>query len=118
MSYQITGTLITRSETRQATDTFKVRDFGIKVVEDSKYENFASFQLTQERCSLVDDLKKGEEITVHFDLRGRLKDGKIYTNLNAWKIERAGQPAANAAPSFPKAPPAPATAPANDDLPF
>lgn len=87
MSYEATGTLITRSETETKGESFRVRTFGIKLNDGGQYENFASFQLTQDRCALIDNLQKGDEIKVHFDLRGRQWQNKIFTNLNAWRVE-------------------------------
>jgi hypothetical protein len=118
MSYEITGTLLTRSETETKGESFKVRTFGIKVSDGGQYENFASFQLTQDRCAIIDGLKKGDEIKVHFDLRGRQWQEKIFTNLNAWRVEKVST-AEVAEPK--KATAAAAAEPkpeASDDLPF
>ncbi len=118
MSYEITGTLLTRSETETKGESFKVRTFGIKVSDGGQYENFASFQLTQDSCSIIDGLKKGDEIKVHFDLRGRQWQEKIFTNLNAWRVEKVST-AEVAEPK--KATAAAAVEPkpeSTDDLPF
>jgi hypothetical protein len=52
------------------------------------------FQLTQDRCSLIDAYNTGQDIRLWFNLRGRKweKDGNVnyFTNLEAWKIESAG----------------------------
>ncbi len=74
------------------------------------------------------NIQAGEELIVSFDIDSREYQGRWFTNINAWKVERpmATQPqAAPAAESF--VPPTPVTAPsmpdfgpANpiDDLPF
>jgi single-strand DNA-binding protein len=116
MSYEITGTLITRSETETKGESFRVRTFGIKVSDGGQYENFASFQLTQDRCAVIDDFQKGDEIKVHFDVRGRQWQEKIFTNLNAWRVEKL-----DAAPAAAPVAAAPAADPAPEDvvdLPF
>ncbi|MDR1259481.1 MAG: DUF3127 domain-containing protein [Tannerellaceae bacterium] len=70
-------------------------------------------------------IQMGEELTVHFDIDSREYQGRWFTNINAWKVERtAGNAYANqentaqgraasasAAPDFP--PPD-----EKDDLPF
>lgn len=120
MSYEITGTLITRSETETKGESFRVRTFGIKVQDTSQYENFASFQLTQDRCSLIDNLNKGDEVKVYFDVRGRQWQDKIFTNLNAWRVEvldssaPAPQPKATSQPEKLE----PETEEASEELPF
>lgn len=48
---------------------------------------YVKFQLTQDRCSIVDNFREGDEVRVHFNLRGREWQGKYFTNLDAWRIE-------------------------------
>ncbi len=72
-------------------------------------------------------IQTGEMITVHFDIDSREYQGRWYTNISGWKVERPvadGAPAPegmtpnNYAPAG--APVAPDLGPANpiDDLPF
>lgn len=75
-------------------------------------------------------IQAGEMLTVSFDIDSREYQGRWFTNINAWKVERAMSPEPgmpemtpdNFAPaSAPVAPPAaPDFGPANpvDDLPF
>lgn len=76
-------------------------------------------------------IQPGEELIVSFDIDSREYQGRWFTNINAWKVERpmaaAPQSApgvANSAPSMPPtapaAPAAPDFGPADpiDDLPF
>ncbi len=72
-------------------------------------------------------IQPGEELTVSFDIDSREYQGRWFTNISAWKVERAGATAPqgmtpeNFAPaSAPTAPAAPDFGPANpvDDLPF
>jgi single-strand DNA-binding protein len=92
MSFTIKGILHKIFETEQKTESFSSREFVIETL-DEKYPQFIKFQLTQDRCGLIDNFKEGEEITVHFDLRGREWNEKYFTNLNAWRIEGAEQTA-------------------------
>lgn len=125
MSYDITGTLVKKYETETKGESFRVRDFVIKANDGGQYDNFVKFQCTQDRTSIVDDLNEGDEIKVHFDLRGRQWQDKYFTNLNAWRVEAMS---ANDAPAtastgseapgnFPSADDSPAVE-ADDDLPF
>jgi single-strand DNA-binding protein len=124
MSFEVAGKLHKKFDTENKTDTFQAREFVIVV--EGNYPQFVKFQLVQDRCSLVDNFEEGEMITVHFDLRGREWNGKYFTNLNAWRVEKHEPATPNAdasgsAPlgdsSFPSANDEPATA-ADDDLPF
>ena len=123
MSFDVDGRLHKKYETEQKTDSFKAREFVIEI-DGGQYPQFIKFQLVQDRCSLLDDVEEGEIIKVHFDLRGREWQGKYFTNLNAWRIEKP-QPA-SAGPAiaddqgsgdFPTASDDPGFA-ADDDLPF
>ena len=124
MSFEVEGKLHKKFDTENKTDTFQAREFVIEV-ESGNYPQFVKFQLTQDRCALVDNHNEGEVIKVHFDLRGREWNGKYFTNLNAWRIEKTAtqQAPVNEAPkeelTFPSASDEPsADFDTNDDLPF
>ncbi len=85
-SFEITGKLFKKFETEQKTQSFSAREFVLEV-NDSNYMQLLKFQLTQDRCGLLDPFEEGREVKVHFDLRGREWNGKYFTNLNAWKLE-------------------------------
>jgi hypothetical protein len=121
-SFEIEGKLHKIFDTESKTSTFQARDFVIETV-DGSYTQFIKFQLTQDRCSLIDDYNEGEQIKVHFDLRGREWQGKYFTNLNAWRLEKPSAAAETAPPppasgneDFPDANDEPAAF--DDDLPF
>ena len=68
--FQITGTLKAKFQESQVSDKFRKREFVI-TENSSQYPQILSFQLTQDRCSLIDNVNLGDEIKVHFNLRGR-----------------------------------------------
>ena len=103
MSFEIEGTLIKKFDTENKTATFQAREFVIEIMNGS-YPQFIKFQLTQDRCAAVDPYEEGDQIKVYFDLRGREWNGKYFTNLNAWRIEKpAAAPAASTADAPPTA---------------
>jgi hypothetical protein len=130
MSFEIEGKLIKKYETEtKGGSSFQAREFVIEI-ESGNYPQFVKFQLTQDRCALIDSYTEGNPIKVHFDLRGRAWQDKYFTNLNAWRLENPAKAAASApaehtaaaatpppssAPSVIAAAPA---APNLDDLPF
>lgn len=123
MSFEVVGKLHKKFETENKTDTFRAREFVIEV-EGGNYPQFVKFQCVQDRTAIVDNYNEGDEIKVHFDLRGREWQGKYFTNLNAWRVE-AVQPAAGVSTSsdenfgdFPSANDDPGDIKADDDLPF
>ena len=95
MSYEITGKLIEKFDEQSITDSFKKREFVIEKTDTSQAGQFTElikFQLTQDRCSLIDQVALDDEVKVHFNIRGRKweKEGKVsyFTNLEAWRIEK------------------------------
>lgn len=121
MSFEMTGKLHKKYDTENKTDSFQAREF-VVLMESGNYPQYIKFQLTQDRCAALDPFEEGQEIKVHFDLRGREWNGKYFTNLNAWRLEAPAPAAASAPPSgednfFPTADDEPSVA-ADDDLPF
>lgn len=88
MTYTATGRLHKIFETEQKSASFSVRDFVIETTDD-KFPQMVKFQLTQDKCALIDGFSEGDVISVDFDLRGREWNDKYFTNLNAWRIALA-----------------------------
>lgn len=95
MNFELSGKLIEKYDTTQVSDKFKKREFVIEHTDHSggmDYTDLIKFQLTRERCALIDNYNIGDEIKVSFNIRGRrwVKDDKVsyFTNLEAWKIEK------------------------------
>ena len=87
----ITGTLKLKTEAQQVSDKFRKREF-VLTDNSSQYPQHISFQLTQDKCSLLDQYNVGDEIKVHFNLRGRewtspKGEIKYFNTLEAWRIE-------------------------------
>ena len=126
MSFELAGKLIEKFDVNQVSDTFRKRDFVIEKTENQGGKEFTDhikFQLTQDRCNLIDNVNLQDEIRVSFNIRGRrwVKDNNVsyFTNLEAWKIEKT----AVSQEEPPHPPPFPAdedTPPSEefDDLPF
>lgn len=129
MSFETEGKLYKKFDTAQVTGTFKKREFVIEL--DGAYPQFISFQLTQDRCGILDSYNENDRIKVSFDLRGRewtspSGEVKYFNSLNAWKIAAATAEAAEgAAPTPPEQGSFPSAEAKteqnfddNDDLPF
>lgn len=126
MSFEITGKLIEKYNLIQINDRFKKRDFVIEKTESSggmEFTEHIKFQLTQDKCNLVDNIEINDEVKVNFNIRGKKweKEGKVsyFTNLDAWRIEKTQEQSANNSmtppPSLDDIPPANDEP---DDLPF
>lgn len=76
----------------QVSETFKKRELIVEVSENREYKEYIKFEANQDKTALFTGLKKGDEITVHFNLRGKPwtnKQGQTnyFNSLQAWKIE-------------------------------
>jgi hypothetical protein len=126
MSFEITGKLIEKYNTIQVSDRFKKREFVIEKTESNggmEFTDHIKFQLTQDRCNLIESIDVNVEVKVSFNIRGNKweKEGKVnyFTNLDAWRIEKAqdlGQ--SNFSSDNTPAPDMDSMPPENDDLPF
>ena len=125
MSYELAGKLIEKFDVIQVSDSFRKREFVVEKTENQggmEFTDHIKFQLTQDRCSLLDNLNLQDEIRVNFNIRGRrwVKDEKVsyFTNLEAWRLEKiAESPEEPPPPPFPADEDAPPSA-EFDDLPF
>jgi len=89
--FNIKGEIKVIGEAIQITETFRKRDFVI-VDNSSQYPQYISFQLTQDRCSVIDGFKQGQEVVVSFNIRGREwtdQEGnmKYFNSLDVCRIE-------------------------------
>lgn len=89
MSFETEGKLHKMYDQEVKGESFRVREFVIET--QDQYPQFVKFQLTQDRCDLLNDYNEGSMIKVSFDLRGREWQGRYFTNLNAWRIAAAEQ---------------------------
>ena len=94
MSFEIEGEIVKIFDTEKKTETFQTREFVIKT--EGQYPQFIKFQLTQDRCDIVDKYNVEQKVKVSFDLRGREWNEKYFTNLNAWRIDQAQAPVESA----------------------
>ena len=96
MAFEISGKVIDISPVNQVSDKFKKREFVIEKKETggaAVFIDYIKFQLIQEKCDLINDSFMNENVKIWFNLKGNKweRDGKInyFTNLDAWKIEKA-----------------------------
>ncbi len=137
MNHEISGTLIAKYDTQVISDKFKKREFVVEFREDvngqpGQYANYAKLQLVNAKTDIIDSFNIGDDVKVSFNIRGNRyeKNGTVgyITNLDAWRISKAGASEENRAYSAPanSATAAPASAPdfvtgstdIVDDLPF
>lgn len=122
---EITGKIKVKGSTQQVSDKFRKREF-VLTDDSSQYPQYIQFELTQDKCSLLDNFKEGDEVKVLFNLRGREwtnREGQVkyFNSLQAWKMEKTGSGSQEIPPdSFSDIPPSEnsASETGQDDLPF
>lgn len=91
---EVTGQLKLKGDIQKVSEKFQKRDFVLSTDLNTPYPQHVSFQITQDKCSLLDQFNEGEELKVQFNLRGREWNGpqgvKYFNTLEAWRIEKVG----------------------------
>lgn len=91
---EVAGTLKVKFDTQKVSEKFQKREFVLTTEANTPYPQQVSFQVTQDKCSMLDQYSEGEELKVQFNLRGREWNGpqgvKYFNTLEAWRIERMG----------------------------
>lgn len=96
MNMQVQGRIHTAFAEAQVTQRFKKREFVLELDAASRYPQLVLFQLTGDRCAVLDDFGAGDTVNVEFSLRGRewkspKGETRYFNSLEVWSIERAGE---------------------------
>jgi hypothetical protein len=127
-SVSISGTIKVLGKTQQVSEKFSKREVVITEA-GGQYPQHIPVEFTQDRCSILDGYKPGEEVTVTCYVNGREwtgKDGvtKHFLSLKGDRIERSGATGGGNSGGYQAAPlPTAADMPPvggadDDDLPF
>ena len=127
---EVTGIIKVKYDTNVVSERFKKRDFVLTVEPGSPYPQHVTFQIVQDKVSLLDNFNVGDEVKVLFNLKGRewtspQGEIKYFNTIDAWRLEKVGQGNSqqqssqnNSANSENTAPPVFTATSADDDLPF
>ena len=127
MEYQITGKVAEVYQVIRVNERFRKREFVIEHKESGSsqpYVDYIKFQLTQDKCEIIDESWLRQEVTVTFNIKGNRweKNGLVnyITNLNAVMVTRGIAVAENGQQAIRnvKLEDAPSESPELDDLPF
>jgi hypothetical protein len=83
------GEVVFVTPTTTVNEKFKKRDITLK--SDGDYPQYVTFQLTQDKCDLANNLKPGDVVELKYNLRGRrweAQDGtiKYFNTIEAWTM--------------------------------
>ena len=82
-------------QTEQVSDKFKKRELIVEYAENPTYPQTIKFEASQDKCSILDALKAGDEINLSFNLNGRewTNDAgrvQVFNTLSIWKFDVVG----------------------------
>jgi hypothetical protein len=96
---EIKAKLLEVFNTQQISQSFRKREFVVEFAENPQYPEFVKFELIQDKCDLLDNMKAGDMVNVSFNLKGRKWTDpqgqvKYFNSLQAWRItpEQASAP--------------------------
>jgi hypothetical protein len=123
MGYDISGSVKLVQDAQTFGSGFTKRAVVI-TTEDGKYPQDISIDFVQDKVSLLDDIRVGDDVTVAFNLRGNEHNGRYFNNLQGWKLDNRGggcdaigsasNPVSAASDALPGIP----DEPAEEDIPF
>jgi hypothetical protein len=92
---EITGQIKEVFATQTISEKFKKREFVLTTDGSTPYPQHISFQVTKDNCDKLNSYSTGDEVNVHFNLKGREWSGpngvKYFNTLEAWKITGVSQ---------------------------
>ena len=88
---QIEGKIIEIFEKQQVSASFAKREFVVET--EDQYPQMVKFELVQNKCDDIDAHNKGDQVSVHFNVRGRKwtnKQGEdvYFVSLNAYVLSQ------------------------------
>ena len=85
MSLQLTGTIKVIFQAETYPSGFTKREFVVTTKE--QYPQDIKIELVNDKTAILDSFSEGQEVTVHFNVRGNEFNGKYYVSLQGWKVE-------------------------------
>ncbi|MCU0378082.1 MAG: DUF3127 domain-containing protein [Bacteroidales bacterium] len=127
MEFEITGKIAEVYQIIKVNERFRKREFVIEHKESGSgqpYVDFIKFQLTQDKCDIIDESWLRHDVTVTFNIKGNRweKNGMVnyITNLNALTVTKgiAATPDGTKQVRNVTLEDSPSPSPDLDDLPF
>jgi hypothetical protein len=92
---EVIGTIKEVFATQTISEKFKKREFVLTTDGSTPYPQHISFQVTKDNCDKLNSYSTGDEVSVHFNLKGREWSGpngvKYFNTLEAWAIKGVSQ---------------------------
>jgi hypothetical protein len=94
---EVTGKIKFIGTVQQVTDSFKKRE--LVVTTDEQFPQHLLIEFAQDKCSVLDNYKAGDDVVVGINLRGRewtnpQGEVKYFNQIQGWKINKSGEASA------------------------
>ena len=94
--HEITGRIKLIGETQTFPSGFTKRE--IVVTTDEKFPQDVKFDFVKDGCEKLESYRKGDEVTISYNVRGNEYNGKYYVSLQGWRIDGNNGQQARSAP--------------------
>ena len=98
-------------------NSWRKRSYVIETI-DSQYPKRVCIDAWGDRADILNSLAIGDELVSSFDIESREYNGRWYTNVKAWKIEKKASNAPSNNQPLPGSDEMPPPPEPTDDLPF
>ena len=89
MAYELTGKIKKIFDKQEFPSGFYKQEF--VVTTEDRFPQDIKLDCLKEKGEILNDVKEGDRVTVHFDVRGREWNERYFIDLAAWKLEQAGE---------------------------
>ena len=86
-TFETVGVLKLKKDTQVVNEKFSKREFVVTLDSTTQYPQHVPFQVSQDKCGLLDKFNVGDEIKLHVNLRGNEWNDRYFVNLECWKVE-------------------------------
>lgn len=88
---EITGKVHVIYPEQQVSASYKKQEVVIKT--DEEYPQFIQIAFTQDNCSLLKNLSKGDKVKISINLKGRewvnpIGETKYFNSIEGWRVEK------------------------------
>jgi len=84
---QITGKILKITDPEAVSEKLTKQLLIVEYAENPQYPETISLEAINDKCKLLDNLRVGNQVTAHFNLKGREWNGKYFNTLALWKVE-------------------------------
>ena len=84
--HKLKGTIKKIGELEKVSPNFKKRTLLLESI--GKYPQLLAIEFVNDKVDMLNDHNKGDEVTVSVNIMGTEWQGKHFTNLKGWKIDK------------------------------